>query len=49
MKALKRNVKVPFFPVPLDIRKTFAVWRFPVFARLSFWYDEDEYTTTVLT
>jgi len=25
MKELKGNVKVPFFPVPLDIRKTFAV------------------------
>ena len=25
MKALKRNVKVSFFPVPFDIRKTFAV------------------------
>jgi len=25
MKELKSNVKVPFFPVPLDIRQTFAV------------------------
>jgi hypothetical protein len=25
MKALKGNVKVPFFPVPHDIRKTSAV------------------------
>jgi hypothetical protein len=33
MKALKGNVNVPFFPVPLDMRKTFAVSEGSQFSR----------------